>query len=216
LDHNKSSLFGLVVLLILAFEPFAKAEIQFGPEVSVSLPQTLQLGMEGYCTEGAFFCMEKLKGYVDMGGLMYPLVESEKSLSVFNIETGTRYFPSSQLPFFLGFALGFRNVGVKADLSAFKVDGVALASSASVNFSTVYIGPLLGVKVSLGKGFLLEANAGIQMSLYASGSMYLLNGDTGANSNNSEMLQVDSKVAMSRIAGILLPSVTVIRLIRYF
>ncbi|MEO5969955.1 MAG: hypothetical protein ABIQ95_08505 [Bdellovibrionia bacterium] len=160
--------------------------------------------------------MERLRGYVDMGGLLYPLAVSDKSLSVFNLESGVRYFPFSDSPFFTGFALGVRNVGLKADLSAFRVDGATLASSATVNFSTVYVGPLVGLKFALGNGFLIEGNAGLQWPIYASGSMYLLNGDTGANSNNSDTLQVDSKIAMTRIAGILLPSVTVIRLIRYF
>ena len=215
-EVSLASMIGMALVFFVLFHgSAAMAEIQFGPEVSVSLPQTIQLGVEGYCTEGAFFCMEKLRGYVDMGGLMYPLVESDKSLSVFNLETGVRYFPSSS-PFFAGFALGFRNVGLKADLSALRVDGAALASSAAINLSTVYVGPLMGVKFTLGNGFLLEANAGIQLPLYASGYMYLLNGDTGANSNNSEELQVDSKIAMTRIAGILLPSLTMIRLIRYF
>lgn len=210
----------IVIFAVLSFalvnEPSAQAEVQFGPEVSVSLPQTLQLGVEGYCTEGAFYCMEKLRGYVDMGGLIYPLAVSERSLSVFNLETGVRYFPSSVPFLFAGFALGLRNIGIKADMSAFHIDGAAIASSGTISLSTVYVGPLVGIKFSLGNGFLLEANAGIQLALYASGSMYLMNGETGANSNNSESLQVDSQVAMSRIAGILLPSVTVVRLIRYF
>ena len=146
---------------------------------------------------------------------MYPLGASEKSLSVFNLETGVRFFPFD-LPFFTGFALGIRNISLNADLSNFRVDGASLASSATLSFSTVYVGPLLGIKWTLGNGFLLEANAGIQLALYASGSMNFMNGDTGANSNNSDTLQVDSKAAMSRIAGILLPSITLIRLIRYF
>jgi hypothetical protein len=206
----------MLFLYALSQGRLAWAEIQFGPEISVSLPQTFQLGVEGYCTEGSFICMEKLRGYVDMGGLLYPLAVSDKSFSVFNLESGVRYFPSSNFPFFTGFALGLRNVGLKADLSAFRVEGTTLASSAAINFLTVYMGPLIGIKFTLGNGFLVEANAGIQWPVYASGSMYLLNGETGANSNNSDTLQVDSKIAMSRIAGILLPSVTVIRLIRYF
>ena len=199
----------------------ALAEVQFGPEFSISLPQTLQLGVEAYCTEGAFYCQDKLRGYLDLGGLMYPLVLSDRALSVFNLETGVRYFPFSLAStfnpaFFTGMALGFRNVGIKADLSDFQVDGATLVSSALISLSTVYMGPFVGVKFSLGNGFLLEANVGIQLPLYASGFMYLSNGNTGASSNNSEQLQVDSGVAISRIARILLPSVTAVRLIRYF
>lgn len=205
----------LVVGGILWPRSWATAAIQLGPEVAISLPQAVQLGVEGYCTEGSVLCTERLRGYFDIGGLEFPLASSDRALSVFNLESGIRYF-SESMPFFAGIALGLRYIGFKASLSSFQVDGAALATSATLNFTTFYLGPLLGVHVSLGEGFLLEANAGLEFSLYSNGNMYLVNADTGATSNNSDLLQVDSKTAMSRIAGLTLPTLTVVRLVRYF
>jgi hypothetical protein len=193
-----------------------RADLRVGPELALGLPQALQLGVEGYCTQESAICAENLRVYFDIGGLQYPLSSlSQKSLGIFDLETGFRYFFSNGA-LFTGVALGFRNINLSADLSSFQIDGVVLATNASVSLSTLYVGPLLGVRFLLGNGFAFEADAGLQFAVYATGFMYLKNGSTGANSNNSSNLQVDSGVAISRLASLLLPSLTLVRIVRYF
>ncbi|CAM6053631.1 unnamed protein product [Sphagnum tenellum] len=161
---------------MVTFSPLieqAKAELELGPEIAISLPQALQIGVQGYCTGEGFL-------------------------------------------FFVGFCLGFRNIGVSADLSAFRMMAPLWHPSATVNLATLYAGPTLGIRFTVSQGFYLEANLGIQLSIYGWGYAFLSNAMTGANSNNSSNLQVDSNMAMSRVASIALPSISLIRLVRYF
>jgi hypothetical protein len=204
-----------LVLLLLLLPQNALSEVKLAPEVSVSFPQAFQVGVQGFCTEGGWICSPNLSGYFDLGGIYYPMGSNDRSLGVFSLETGARYY-FSESHWFGGLALGFRNLGLSADLSSFRIDGEALATQGSIQLSTLYLSPVVGARFSLGNQYLFEFNLGVQVPFYANGFLFLRNDKNGQNSDNSAVLQTDSKVAFSRIAALIVPSFTVFRVVRYF
>ena len=53
---------------------------------------------------------------------------------------------------------------------------------------------------------------GAQIPLIATGNMWLFDANNGQSSDNSSELQVESGTALNRIAGLIIPKLTLIRL----
>jgi hypothetical protein len=181
----------------------------------LSVPQVIQIGVQGYCVGESFLCQNGFHAHLDVGGALYPLSPSSRSFGMFSVEAGGRVFPWNST-FFMLLDLGYRRLNVAADLSFLRVEGAILASSASVEFSTFYFTPGIGLSFALGESWKIEMDLGVQIPLLASGQMFFLNQNTGQNSNNSTLLESNSDLAMSRIAGLILPHMTLARLIHYF
>jgi len=209
----------LVAPLPLLFSPSTFGGIQLGTlklaeEFSLAAPQPLKLGAEIYCTADDFFCSERLRYYMNVGYIQYPFSSSSTSFSIFSVEAGTRYFPWQSV-FYVGLGLGYRQMGVSANISAFQVEGETVATSANMNLSTPYLSPTLGVNISVGKSIFLGFDLGVQVPIFAAGSLKMIDSTTGTTSDTSAVLKVTSDRAMGRIAGLIIPTVTLIRFSYY-
>lgn len=194
---------------------WAITQVEWAPEAGISFPQVLSIGVEARCQGSESFCRTDLKFYLSGGYFRYPLVNADRSGQLWSAEAGARYFPFSfPLRFALGF--GYRSVGITADTSAFTVNGEVLATSSSLNFYTFYFSPSVGYSVKLSKKLLLGFELGLQVSLMASGRLFLSNSNNGQDSNNSSLLDTESGMALGRVASLLLPTVTLARLTWYF
>lgn len=203
------------VLLLLGDAQALGAEWRWGTHLGVSFPELLQLGVRTRCQQECLPMLQDLEFHLSGGGMLYPWVRSDRSFEVLGVQAGTRWFPG-QSSFFLLMDLGYRHVGVAADLSFLQIEGETVASSTSVSFSTLYVKPGFGVSFSLGQSWRFEMELGVQLPWLSSGRMSFLNQATGENSSNSARLQTNSDVAMSRIAGLILPQVTLARFVHHF
>jgi hypothetical protein len=220
-DHHQSPLFNSIIIWIsiLLFPCKTQAtteSIQWGPEVGFSFPQPIQVGAQISCSGSALFCDPHWKYYLDTGFFPVPLSSNSRKLEIFSVETGARITPFSfPLTFTLG--LGYRTIFFSTqDVSAFLLDGASVASDASLTFSTFYFGPSIGWEFTLSNQLALGIQAGMQFALIGNGSLFLSNQSTGANSSNSALLETDSGASLRRVASLVIPSLTLMRLTWHF
>lgn len=186
--------------------------IQWGPEFEVSFPQPLQVGVQLACTGDTFLCHPSWKYYVDGGAFGVPLSSGSRNLNIFSVETGARFIPFS-FPLTFALGIGYRYISFSTqDVSAFLLDGEAVASEASLNFATLYLGPSIGWDFALSDQLSLGIQAGVQLALIGNGSLFLSDKSTGANSANSALLATDSGAPLGRVASLVVPSLTLVRL----
>ena len=183
--------------------------------MAVALPQPLAVGVEASCQGSERICREDLKFYGTVGFFRWPITVAERSLSAFTLESGARYYPF-KFPLYVSAGFGFRQLRLTTDVSSFTIEGESLATSGSLNLSTVYFTPTVGWTFSLSKDLFLGMEVGAQLPLIASGDLYLQDSATGANSDTSDTLKTNSATAMSRIARLPIPKFTLIRLTWYF
>ncbi len=176
---------------------------RYNPEILISLPQPLQLGVEIYREES-------FRYFADFGVFKFPFSASTKSVSLISTAVGVRYFPWNGR-FYGTLGVGFSRIAISTDVSALKLDGEQLASFAHVVFSAFFIGPALGVSFDLSTRLRLAIEIGVRIPVLFSGSLEMIDKTTGATSANSETLKVSQGQAMSRIAGLVLPTLTLLR-----
>jgi hypothetical protein len=220
-DHHQSSLFNsliisfwiLIAALLIPSAVHATIEsIQWGPEVGVSFPQPLQIGAQISCSGTGLFCHSRWKYYVDTGFFPVSLSSDSRKLEIFSIETGARITPFS-FPLTFSLGLGYRTINFSTrDVSAFLLDGATVASNASLIFSTLYFNPGIGWEFNLSEQLTLAIQIGMQFALIGNGSLFLSNQSTGANSGNSSLLETDSGAPLRRVASLVVPSLTLMRL----
>jgi hypothetical protein len=178
------------------------------PELMVSLPQPLMVGVEIHRGEGSLFRM-----YMDGGYFKYPLSgDGKMAISTGTLESGFRLSPF-QSWWSLSVGVGYRQFKYATNsLSSFSIDDEVLATEAAINLSTFYFSPMLEAKVNLSKSWELAFGLGVQIPIVGSGSITLLNSNDGTNSDNSDLLAVDSGNYISRVARLIVPRVTLFRL----
>lgn len=207
---------GLLGILLVGVECFSAesgdlhtppSNYVFSPELSVAVPQPLNLGVEVYQGDQINF-----KFYLDAGYFQYPLSSSASfQFSIASIETGMRYSPYNNW-WYLSLGMGFRNIRVMTTrISSFKIEDEVMATAGILGLSTFYFSPMLEARVSLSKSASVSFGVGVQISVFASGNLSLENSNTGANSDNSSTLAINSGTYISRIAAIIVPRVTLFR-----
>jgi hypothetical protein len=194
--------------------PHTWAAIKVAQEYSLSLPQPIKVGGEAYCTNDEhFYCSEKYRIYLNGGYAIYP--GSTFSFNIASIEGGVRYYPWNSM-FYVGLGVGYRSINVSANISAFQIEGEVVATSATFSLQSPYFSPTAGVSIDVGKGISLGMDIGVQIAEFASGSVTLVNANNGTNSNNSTVLSVISDRAAGRVAGLIIPVVSLFKLTYYF
>ena len=194
----------LLLALHLSFESPCYAENSsfiYAPEFGVTFPQPIRIGVEARTDT-------KVRYFFGGGYIKYPFSESTHQFSVMSFEGGARYFPHFY-GLYAGLGLGYRRVGVTTNVSAFQIEGQAIATSASLALNTIYLFPSIGINFGLTKKLFIGFDIGVQYALAAWGS---LNMNADGLTTNPNDLQVDNGPAMNRVAGLLVPEITLFRL----
>lgn len=213
MDYHQPYLLKIIIFLALGatilFQPARAFEhVRISPEMSVSLPQPLQLGAEITCLKDSFFCNEKMHYFMNSGVFIFPFKLSERSLSLFNVEIGARR-QISEGPLYFSSSLGIRNFFIKNNFNSFKIDDDASPSSFQMQLSALYFSPAIGMSFSLSKRLNIGFDLGAQIPLIAWGEMNLVDPST---SSSPEILAMNSKQASQWLSGTLLPRLTFFRL----
>ena len=172
----------------------------------IAVPQPLKLGVEAYVNPS-------IRPIFNLGYIKVPLGKN-RSVTAASVEAGARFSPWAKWNFF-GASLGYRHLNLTTDISAFKIEDESLASLASVDLNTFYFAPTWGCRFALTQRLFIGFDLGLQIPLISSGSLKLEDLQSGQNSDNNERLRIDSDLSMSRVAGLLIPQVTLVRLTWY-
>jgi hypothetical protein len=207
-----SSTLGLVGSLAMAEDaplpsslPKPSPAWKIRPGVALGAPQPIQASVEAYQAEN-------IRYFVSGGYFRYPwTARPSRLVQLASAEVGARYFPWNSW-FFAGLGVGFRYTSVMADISSFSIGDQSVASAATLHLNDVFLSPVIGLNFRLGGSFALGCDLGAEIPIVPWGSLVIENAANGTNSSNSETLRVESGPAISRIAGLVLPRVTLFRL----
>lgn len=177
----------------------------FWPTLDLGVPQPVRIGLEAHSDP-------MWRYFLDGGFIRLPAGGAKRSLGLFGLDLGGRWYPWGAR-FFLGGGMGYRRIDFWTDTSSYKIDDEVAVSDGNVYLHTVYVAPSVGAQFTLTEKLSIGFEAGVQLPIWALGRVILEDTSTGENSRNSEDLKVDSNRAMSRVAGLVLPQLTFLRLI---
>lgn len=180
-------------------------EWRISPQISMTFPQPIQFGAE--FRKGL---SSNLRPFGEFGYLRLPISGGSKSFKVFSTQVGLRFFPRNG-SFFILAGMGYRYLGLAADVSAFKIDGDVEVTQGSVGLRTFFTRFALGGDFQISNHLQLGFDVGIQYPLLGGADINLVDTATGENSSNSAILYVDS-TPMNRVAKLPLPQITLLRL----
>jgi hypothetical protein len=180
--------------------------VVLAPIVALAFPQPLLVGIE------VSRLSSSLRGYLEAGPFRYPISSADRAVSLYSIESGFRWMPLSKI-LLLNLGVGYRRVGFQGNLSSLTVEGEVIATGAEISFSTFYVTPSIGIELSLSQNLKCAFDLGAQVPLLAWGKMGVENQNNGTNSENAQILEIDSSDPMRRIAMLAIPKVTLFRLI---
>ncbi len=178
--------------------------LKYNPQLHIGFPQPLQLGCQ-------IFSDPTFRVFSDIGFIRFPPSGDSKFIRLFNYQVGTMWFPFNSW-FFLSGAMGYRRIGLAADMSGFKIGDQVVSSKGEIDLHTFYFAPSFGILMNISERISLGIDFGAQIALYSVGNMNFSN-DKGEDSSNSADLATDSSRAFSRIAALLVPQVTLIKLV---
>ncbi len=172
----------------------------------ISVPQPLTLGWEM-----DDLSMPEVHFFAEGGYFFLPLSSRLKDVSIWSIQAGARYFPLHNWLYLSG-ALGFRHIGLGADISSLKMDGVSLANDANLSLNAAVANLCAGGQWFLSPNVALAAELGFQLPIPGlhGGSTTIIQ-DTPDGTD----LSVDDTDALRRITGMSLPQIALIRFIWY-
>jgi hypothetical protein len=170
---------------------------------SVTLPQPLIVG-----TEFTLIHFPQFRPYIEGGYFRYNFgSDRERSFKTLSINLGLKYFPW-QSGFYTNASLGYRRLGFEADITNLQVDGEPLAKKADTNLDAAILGLSTGYRFDVSPSLSLGFDVGIQISLIHGGSLKFKDVQNEATSD----LQVDDESFTSRISGLVIPQISIIRL----
>ncbi len=192
----------------LSFNPAVESvsKSRHGLTAGMVLPQPLSLGYEYIHPD-----LEQFHFFAEGGYFYWPLSSRLKSISAWSLQAGTRFFPLRNW-FYVSGALGFRQIGVGADISNLKMDGVSLANSADLKLNAGIFGIALGGQWNINADMALGVDLGVQLPIP------LLHGGTTEivqDQPDGSDLSVDDSDALYRISGMVVPQIALIRFIWY-
>lgn len=185
-------------------------KIRISPEFTLGFPQPLMLGVELSRESNP-----EWRVYLDGGYFQYPLKIQTRGGSEYSVETGVRFSPLNNW-FSMALGMGYRKIQAYVNTSAFTIDGATIVTDGVANLSTFYISPMLESRIHLSQKIDLMFGLGVQIPLIASGVMTLQNTNNSTNSSNSSILAIDQGDSTTRIAQLVLPRVTLLRLVWHF
>ncbi len=208
--------FGFVIFLCLFFAQSTAQALELQSESgaspglkvysitsAITLPQPLSVGVTLSHPD-----FQNWKGFIEGGYFKYPISESSRSFSALSIQSGLRYFPFQDSGWYVFSSLGFRELGVKVDLSNLKSDGVSLASSARLKLRALFLGAGFGGIFELNSWLSLGFDVGVQLSLIGGGSVTI---DPSAEADSQTDLSVEADQALARLSSLPVPTIGLLR-----
>jgi hypothetical protein len=185
----------------------AEAGMKWGLTTAIAFPQPLTIGVQAHQKEHP-----DLDVFYEAGFFKYPVTSSTREFSDYSMAAGARFHPFSNW-FYFSPELGFRHIGIKVDISNLKQDGVALANTATLSMGTFFLGLLMGGEWHLSENVALAFDFGIQIALLHTGGIGIVADPSQDNDPND--LTVDDSKEMSRISGLPLPQIAILRFVWY-
>jgi hypothetical protein len=226
LDRNQPPLSYALTAIFIFFPAFLSAlfavtargaqasetTFSWSPEAMISFPQPLQLGVDLACKGGTIFCRSELSYFLEAGYFRYPIFgTATRQVSLSGVELGVRYTPF-KVPFYFAGSLGYRHLSFSVDTSQFQFDDGTGPTSGMISLNAIYLSPTVGYQVSLTNRLSLSFEVGAQIPVTAWGDLYLLDANTGENSDNSASYDTDSSTPIGQVAGLPIPCFTLVRL----
>ena len=184
------------------------------PEISLSLPQPILLGVEvpeRFFTEEASEFTHSWRLYLDGGYFRLPFSTREREIQLWSLEAGLRAAPwASWVHLALG--VGLRRFVVSANTRAFVSQGEILATQGRLGVSALYLSPQIEFGGEISSHLSLYCGIGLQVVIVGGASLSLVNEETKTHSGNSPVLYTGDSRALNRLSQILLPRLTLIRL----
>lgn len=171
---------------------------------SITVPQPLALGVQAN--------WDSLPGwevYAEGGYFRYPWSNSSRQFADYSFQVGVRVHPFSNW-FFVATELGYRHIGLLADISSLKQGGQALASTAQLSIKSFFLALLVGGEWQISDSLSYAFDLGLQFEVIRSGGVNIL---PDPNDPDPGDLTVNTDAALSRISSLPLPQVALIRLI---
>ncbi len=179
---------------------------RFRIDAGLSAPQPVQLGFQAYTRDD-------LRWFGELG--FFTFSAGERGATIYGLQGGFRWFPGTSggdHGFYASAAAGYQHARVSAVLSALKIEDETIADAAVIRFSSIFVSPAVGYVFRLTEKVTLACELGVQIPLLSFGDLYLKNDSNGQNSDNSDLLSVNSRNYISRLANIPLPQITFFRL----
>jgi hypothetical protein len=186
--------------------PTPRPKTDLAVTVAIALPQPLTFGIQGHREDS-----KNIDIFFEGGFFKYPITSSDRSFSDYSFQAGVRYHPFRNW-FYVTGELGFRELGVSVDISNLKQGGVALANTATLSDGTFFFGALIGGEWKMSTHLSLAFDLGIQIALLHTGSVEI-HGDPSQDSGAD--LSVDDSEVLSRISGLPLPQIAILRVLWY-
>jgi hypothetical protein len=213
-DHFQSDSGGAmklwIALLLFPIFSFASDEIEapsrWGLTAGISLPQPLTVGGEWIDSS-----WPELRYFFEGGYFSLPMSSRVNQIDIWSVQVGARYFPLQNWVYASG-GLGFRHIGLGADISSLKMDGVSLANDANLSLNAVVANLCAGGQWQISKRFSLAAELGFQIPIPGlhGGSTTIVQEEPDGTD-----LSVDDSDALKRVTGISIPQIALIRFIWY-
>jgi hypothetical protein len=174
-------------------------EVWIYPQIGVSLPQPLTVGIEAFRTNA-----ENIKIFIDTGYFQYPFSSSPRTFKEFSVNAGVRYYPFNNW-FYTSGALGYRWLSYSlSDISALRgIDGEILANALGIHLTTFYTSIAFGFNVHVSSRVIFGFEIGAQLPIMGSAAQEIQT-SSGTTTTGAE--------GFSRIARFPIPQITLFRL----
>jgi len=171
--------------------------------MAISVPQPLLLGVQA-----SWDSLPGWEAYFEAGYFRYPWSNSSRQFADYSFQFGVRVHPFKNW-FFIASELGYRQIGLLADISSLKQGGQPLASTAQLKIDSLFLALLVGGEWSLSDSLSFAFDLGLQFEVIRTASVSILpdpnDPDPGDLSVNADPL--------SRVSSLPLPQLALIRLI---
>jgi hypothetical protein len=170
---------------------------------AISVPQPITLGVQV-----GWDSVPRLQAFFEGGYFKYSLA-SGRYISEYSFTTGVHYHPFGKA-FYLGGSLGYRHLGLVADISSLKTDtGEVIASDATLALNTFFLGLVVGWEWKWSERLSFGMEIGAQLALLHGGNITILP-NPGSTVTD---LSVSYEQTTDRLSGFPLPQIALARFI---
>jgi hypothetical protein len=199
----------MLLALIVAFNQLALSNPDSDTvrlETILGAPDALQVGiMKPIHSE--YFTMDS---YANMSYLPISFQSGRRSITLLQTQAGIRVFPW-KFKLYTAFNFGFRHLNFEASTESFSIEEMAITHGKIV-LDQLYIGLHIGYEFAINRSVSIGLEAGVQIPVYGSNELELLNKARKQSSKNNATLKTNTYKQMNRIAYIVIPSIQLIRI----
>jgi len=170
-----------------------------------TVPQPLSLGYEMIFPD-----LPALHFFGEAGYFYLPLTGHLENATAWSLQAGARFFPFQNW-FYLSGALGFRQIGLAANISTLEVGGSPIANDANLALNAIFFGAAVGGQWFLSQKLAISFDLGVQLPIPGlHWGTTTIEPITGGQAN----LSVDS-TDLTTVTNLPVPQIALVRFIWY-